>query len=511
MVRKPLVRRTTYRQTRWVTTTADRSANISTDFEHSYRAVESRDRRFDGRFVTAVTSTGVFCRPSCPAQTPKPANVRFYAVAAAAQAAGFRACKRCRPQAAPGSRDWAVRADLAGRALRLIGDGIVDSAGVSGLAKRLAVSERHLHRLLVDEIGAGPLALARTRRAQTARLLVESTAMALSEIAFTAGYSSIRQFNDSIRDAFGCAPGELRGGTAPAGPASGAITLRLALIEPFAPEALLTWFAARSVAGIDDVHEGSYVRTVQLPASRGLIELTPYDDHVALRVHVDTLTDLAVVVSRARALADLDADPDAVAAVVGADPLLRAPVAATPGLRVPGCVDGFELACRAVLGQQVSVAGARTTTARVVAALGEPLAPQAIRGEWRLFPRPEKIADDALDGLGLTIARRRTLRALGRAVADGRVHLDPGADREATARALLALPGVGPWTASYVAMRALADPDALPASDLGLLRASRALGGPADATSLTAYAERWRPWRSYAAQYLWTAPTEVAA
>jgi AraC family transcriptional regulator, regulatory protein of adaptative response / DNA-3-methyladenine glycosylase II len=480
------------------------TVEFARDFDRCYRAVSSRDRRFDGRFVTAVTSTGIYCRPSCPAQTPKPANVRFYAVPAAAQAAGFRACKRCRPQAAPGTRDWDVRADLAGRAMRLIGDGVVDTTGVSGLAQRLSVSERHLHRILVDEIGAGPLALARTRRAQTARLLIESTGMSLSDVAFTAGYSSIRQFNESIQAAFGCTPGALRTATRSTLPATGAITLRLALIEPFSPGALLDWFAGRAVDGIDEVEDGTYRRTIRLPHSRGLIELTPATDHVALRVHVDRLTDLAIAVGRARALADLDADPAAVAATLGSDPLLRRPVEESPGLRVPGTLDGFELACRAVLGQQVSVAGARTTTGRLVRALGEPLTQQGIPGDWMLFPQPATVAASELDGLGLTTARRRTLRALGAAVADGSIHLDPGADRAETTAALLALPGIGPWTAGYIAMRALGDPDAFPTGDLGLLRAAAALGGPTDAAGLVARAERWRPWRSYAAQYLWS-------
>jgi len=475
------------------------------DFDQCYRAAASRDKRFDGRFIIAVTSTGIYCRPSCPAQTPRRENVRFYPVAAAAQAAGFRACKRCRPQASPGSREWDVRADLAGRALRLIADGVADDAGIGGLAKRLAVSERHLHRLLVAEVGASPLALARTRRAQTARLLIDSTALPLTDIAFTAGYSSVRQFNDSFREAFGCTPSELRArsGHRPGGAATGAIVLRLAVRQPYDGPAWLAWLRSRAVSGIEELTESTYRRTIRLPRTTGIIELTPADDHVAMRLSVDSLADLAVAVSRSRALGDLDADPETVAETLRLDPLLAPLIAARPGLRVPGHVDGFELACRAVIGQQISVAGARTMLGRMVAALGEPLS-TSDGPLTRLFPTPDAVANSDLDGLGLTGARRRTLRAVADAVASGDLALDRGADREKTALQLLELPGIGPWTASYIAMRALGDPDAFPSSDLGLLRSSKALGGPADAATLESHSTRWRPWRAYAAQYLWS-------
>jgi AraC family transcriptional regulator of adaptative response / DNA-3-methyladenine glycosylase II len=480
------------------------------DFDQCYRAAASRDRRFDGRFITAVTSTGIYCRPSCPAQTPRRENVRFYAVAAAAQAAGFRACKRCRPQASPGSPDWDIRADLAGRALRLIADGVVDDSGIGGLAKRLSVSERHLHRLLVAEVGAGPLALARTRRAQTARLLIDSTPLPLTDIAFTAGYSSVRQFNDSIREAFGCTPSYLRERSArepSAGPATGAIVLRLALRPPYDGAAWLAWLAARAVPGLEELTDTSYRRSIRLPRSIGIIELTPGEDHVSLRLSAETLADLAVAVSRSRALGDLNSDPETVAEVLGLDPLLAPAVAAHPGLRVPGHVDGFELSCRAVIGQQITVAGARTLLGRLTEALGAELSTPD--GDvTRLFPTPTAVAESELDGLGFTGARRRTLRTLAAAVASGDLQLDRGADREQTVRDLLALPGIGPWTASYIAMRALGDPDAFPASDLGLLRSSRALGGPATAAELEEHSGRWRPWRAYAAQHLWTYESE---
>jgi AraC family transcriptional regulator of adaptative response / DNA-3-methyladenine glycosylase II len=474
------------------------------DFDQCYRAAASRDKRFDGRFIIAVTSTGIYCRPSCPAQTPRRENVRFYAMAAAAQAAGFRACKRCRPQASPGSPDWDIRADLAGRALRLIADGVVDDAGIGGLAKRLAVSERHLHRLLVAEVGAGPLALARTRRAQTARLLIDSTELPLTDIAFTAGYSSVRQFNDSIREAFGCTPSSLRRtGTPAGGAATGAIVLRLALRPPYDGVAWLSWLAARAIPGVDEVTGTSYRRGIALPRTTGVIELTPGQDHMALRLSADNLADLAVAVSRSRALGDLDSDPQTVTEVLGADPVLAPLVAAHPGLRVPGHVDGFELACRAVIGQQITVAGARTLLGRLAEALGRQLStPDG--SIIRLFPTPAAVAESELDGLGLTGARRRTLRTLAAAVAAGELALDRGAEREQTVTDLLALPGIGPWTASYISMRALGDPDAFPAADLGLLRASAALGGPDTAAALEECSGKWRPWRAYAAQYLWS-------
>ncbi|MBI1759189.1 MAG: DNA-3-methyladenine glycosylase 2 family protein [Actinobacteria bacterium] len=483
------------------------------DFESCYRAVASRDRRFDGRFVTAVTSTGIYCRPSCPAQTPKPANVRFYRVPGAAQAAGFRACRRCLPDATPGSPEWDVRADLAARALRLIADGAADAGGVTEVARRLAVSERHLHRTLVAEVGAGPLALARTRRAQTARLLVESSAMPLADVAFAAGFGSIRQFNDEFRAAFGRTPSQARL-AAPAGPeAGGPITLRLRHRPPYQVGALLRWYAARAVPGLETVSGGSYRRTLRLPHGAAFAELTPDTDASQVRLYLTDLRDLTPAVQRCRRLLDTDADPDAVASILGTDRRLAPLIAAGPGLRVPGAADGFELAVRAVLGQQVTVAGARTICGRLVSALGEPLpapafAPAGTMGEtgeaavWRLFPTAGVVAEADLSQLGLPRTRQGTLRALAAAVGSGAVTLDPGADRHATDLALRALPGIGPWTAGYVAMRALGDPDALPAGDLGLRRAAATLG----ITDLAGCAERWRPWRAYAAMYLWNLP-----
>jgi AraC family transcriptional regulator of adaptative response / DNA-3-methyladenine glycosylase II len=371
------------------------------------------------------------------------------------------------------------------------------------LAHRLAVSERHLHRLLVAEVGASPLALARTRRAQTARLLVESTDLPITDIAFTAGYSSVRQFNDSVREAFGCTPSELRTRSTKRIASSGAITLRLALHPPYDGDSWLAWLKSRAVASIEDISDTTYRRTIRLPRTTGIIELTPAADHMAMRLCIDSLADLAVAVSRCRVLGDLDADPETVAAVLTQDSFLAPAVEKLPGLRVPGHMDGFELACRAVIGQQISVAGARAMLGRLVEALGEPLStPDGTLN--RLFPTASAVAGSTLDGLGLTGARRRTLTALAGAVAGGSLDLNRGADRSETVQKLLELPGIGPWTASYIAIRALGDPDAFPASDLGLLRTSRELGGPESAVALEEYSLRWRPWRAYAAQYLWS-------
>jgi AraC family transcriptional regulator of adaptative response / DNA-3-methyladenine glycosylase II len=483
---------------------------IHDDFDFCYRAICSRDPRFDGRFFVAVTSTGVYCRPICPAPTPQARHVRFYPCAAAAEAAGFRACRRCRPEASPGSPDWNVRADLVARALRLIADGVIDEEGVSGLAKRLAVSERHLHRELVAEVGAGPLELARSRRAQTARLLIDQTDLPLTTIAFTSGFASVRQFNDTIQVVFGCSPSAFRRRIQPQRAGDGRLTLRLQYRPPFDASSLFAFLGRRAVPGVEEVSNGCYRRTVQLPGSKGIVEVEPVADsnHIRLRLQLDDLRDLKLLVQRCRQAFDLDADPASIADVLAADPVLAPLVAARPGLRVPGVINGFELAVRAILGQQVSVAGARTLAGRLVTALGEPLAvPQGTL--THVFPRPEVVAQADMDGLGITQRRIVALRALAQGIVNGELVLDHAADREQTMARLLALPGVGPWTVSYIAMRALGDPDALPVTDLGLRYALDQRGLPTDPRSITTYAEAWRPWRSYAAIHLWTGLSHV--
>ena len=478
---------------------------IHDDFDLCYRALRSRDARFDGRFFTAVTSTGIYCRPICPAPTPYAQNVRFYSCAAAAEAAGFRACRRCHPESSPGSPDWNVRADLVARALRMIADGIVDNEGVSGLAHRLAVSERHLHRELVAEIGVGPLTLARSRRAQTARLLIDQTNLSLTTIAFAAGFASVRQFNDTMQEVFACAPSELRRHAQPTNNGEGKLSLRLQYRPPFDAEPLLTYLEKRTIPGVEEVTSGRYRRTVAFAQSRGIIEVEPMSAGNAIAVHVQ-LNDLSVLnllVQRCRRLFDLDADPAAIASVLSTDPLLAPLVAARPGLRVPGAINGFEFAVRAIIGQQISVTGARTLVGRLVKSLGEPLA-SPDGSLTHMFPSPEVIAEADMNGLGLTQRRITALQALARSVIRQELILDATADREETATRLQALPGVGPWTSAYIAMRALSDPDAFPISDLGLRSAFEQHGLAADPRSIAQRGEAWRPWRAYATQHLWT-------
>ncbi len=468
------------------------------DFDRCYRAADSRDQRFDGWFYTAVTSTGIYCRPSCPAMTPKRENVRFYPSAAAAQREGFRACKRCRPDAAPGSPEWDVRADLVGRAMRLIGDGVVDRDGVPGLAGRLGYTERHLNRLLTAELGAGPLALARAQRAQTARILIETTDLGLAEIAFAAGFGSVRQFNDTIQEVYAQAPGRLRERRPVARAEAGTINLRLAYRSPLHVASLLDFLELRALPGIEERDGNTYRRGLSLPHGTATVALTPADRWVSATLRLSDVRDLAPAVARCRRLFDLDADPEAVDATLGADPTLSAVVQAEPGVRVPRAVDGFEMAVRAIVGQQVSVSGARTTLTRLIRACGQP-------DELVGFPSAAVLADLPDSAFGMPAARRETIRGLAAAVADGKIDLDPGADREETVARLVELPGIGPWTAGYVAMRAIGDPDVFLPTDLAVRRGAKALGLPDNPKTLSAYAERWRPWRSYALIRLWRA------
>jgi AraC family transcriptional regulator, regulatory protein of adaptative response / DNA-3-methyladenine glycosylase II len=479
---------------------------VQTAEEHWYRAVESRDNRFDGWIYLGVTSTGVYCRPSCPAVSPKRANMRFYRSSAAAQRAGFRACKRCRPDASPGSPEWNARADVVARAMRLIGDGVVDREGVAGLAARLGYSVRQLNRLVSSELGAGPLALARAQRAQTARTLIETTELGFAEVAYAAGFASVRQFNDTVREVFALTPRELRqrrGRPNAGGP--GTIALRLPYRAPIELEALFAFFATRAIAGIEEATaEGAYRRTLRLPHGTAIAELSPGDGCVQCSLRLADVRDLGVAVARCRRLLDLDADPVAVRAALGGDPLLAPLVAQRPGLRVPGCVDGTEIVVRAILGQQISVSAARTHAARIVERHGEPLA--APDGSLtRVFPSAAALAAADDDVLAMPQRRRDTLRGVCAAVRDGLLELDAGADRERTRRDLLALPGIGPWTVEYVAMRALGDPDAFPASDLGVLHALRALGVAADAREAERRSQAWRPFRAYTVLHLWGA------
>jgi AraC family transcriptional regulator of adaptative response / DNA-3-methyladenine glycosylase II len=502
------------------------------DFESRYRAVASRDRRFEGRFLVAVTTTGVYCRIGCPSRTPRRDHVRFLPSPAAAEAAGFRACKRCRPDRLD-EPDGA----LVGRALQLIAAGLADGGGIEGVAHRLGVSSRTLDRRFTAAIGASPLQLASSRRVQTARALITQSSMPLVDVAFAAGFGSLRQFNETMRQELGVPPGALRGAAVeagreplparhrPAAPGAGGkaphatrpaesgtdgwLTLRLARRDPFAAVPLLSFLSARAVAGVESATASGYARALRAPGGAAVIQLTPGDGHVLLRVRLDDLSDLEGVVRRCRRLLDLDSDPEAVAAGLGRDPLLGRLIAGLPGLRVPGSAEPFETAVRAVLGQQVSVAAARTLAARLVARHGDPI-PSPVDGVTHLFPSPERLAGADLDGLGLTGRRIESVRALSRAVAAGDVDL-AGADPDELDGILSGLPGFGPWTRAYIAMRVRGDPDAIPLGDLGLRRAMERLGEPADPGSLARRAELWRPWRAYAALHLWNTLAAPAA
>jgi AraC family transcriptional regulator of adaptative response / DNA-3-methyladenine glycosylase II len=499
------------------------------DDEQRYAAASSKDARFDGVFFVAVRTTGIYCRPSCPAITPKRVNVVFYPTAAAAQQGGFRACKRCRPDASPGSPEWNVRSDAAGRAMRLIADGVVDRSGVSGLASRLGYSPRQVGRLLSAEVGAAPLALARAQRARTARILIETTELPMGDVAFAAGFASIRQFNATMAEVYDIPPRALRdraarrdpgprrgrrevaravaAGSPPAEAAGGAATGLLRLRLPFRPpidlERVLSYLAARAIAGLEEGSARHYRRTISLPNGSGVLSLraVPGASWVECSLALSDLRDTTAAVQRARRLLDLDADPAAVTAFFASGPVIGPLAAACPGRRSVGAVDGNEIAIRAVLGQQVSVAAARRLGARLAELCGPPR--PAPDGEpdplTRLFPDPAAIA--ALDPavLPMPAARARTVITLAEALASGAISLDPGADRDEVSARLLALPGIGLWTAGYIRMRALSDPDVYLPGDVGVVRALARLGGAAGGPG----AEAWRPWRSYAVHHLW--------
>ncbi|WP_411104414.1 AlkA N-terminal domain-containing protein [Streptomyces sp. cmx-4-9] len=482
---------------------------MHTDTERCVRAVQSKDARFDGWFFTAVLTTRIYCRPSCPAVPPKVENMTFLPSAAACQQAGFRACKRCRPDTSPGSPEWNARADAVARAVRLIQDGVVDREGVPGLATRLGYSARQVERQLSAELGAGPLALARAQRAQTARLLIETSELPMGDVAFAAGFSSIRTFNDTVREVFALSPSALRERAAKAGRRRGTepripgtISLRLPFRSPLNPDNLFGHLAATAVPGVEEWRDGAYRRTLRLPYGTGIVALTPQPDHVGCRLALTDLRDLTIAISRCRWMLDLDADPVAVDGQLRRDPLLAPLVDKAPGRRVPRTVDAAEFAVRAVLGQQVSTAAARTHAGRLVSAYGERVEdPQG--GLTRLFPSPQALAGLDPQELALPRSRRTTLTTLVSALADGSLPLGIDSDWEAARARLSALPGFGPWTTEVIAMRALGDPDAFLPSDLGIRRAARGLGLPSTPAALTARAADWRPWRAYAVQYLW--------
>ncbi|QDE34155.1 DNA-3-methyladenine glycosylase 2 family protein [Microbacterium foliorum] len=472
-----------------------------TDFDERYRAISARDTRFDGQFVTAVSSTGIYCRPSCPARTPKPQNVTFYPTSAAAHEAGFRACKRCLPEAAPGSPAWDLRSDVAARAMRLIASGVVEREGVSGLAVRLGYSTRHLTRLLSTELGAGPLALARAHRAHTARMLLVGTDMQISDVAFSAGFASIRQCNDTIREVFDLTPGELRARRKMQASASpGAIDLVLPYRGPLDASGIFHWMAARAVSGVEDATATSFSRHLRMAGGPAWFEVTQdATERLHLRARVAQLGDLAPLVSTVRRIFDLDADPLAVDQALSTHPEIAPLVARTPGIRVPGSADPHEMLIRAMIGQQITVVAARTALTALTEALGERTE------QGLLFPTMSAIAERGAEVLRGPGARIRAIIGAAAALADGSLPLTVGDDGLEQRAALLAMPGIGPWTADYVRMRVLGDPDVLLPGDVALRAGAASSGLPGDPRPLVAWAERAAPWRSYLSAHLWRA------
>ncbi|PZF62200.1 DNA-3-methyladenine glycosylase [Curtobacterium sp. MCBD17_034] len=501
-----------------------------------YRIAASRDARFDGQFVTAVHSTRIYCRPSCPARTPRSSGVTFYPTSAAAHLAGYRACKRCLPEASPGSPAWNVREDVAARAMRLVTDGVVERDGVPALAARLGYSPRHLTRILVQELGAGPKALSRAQRAQHARTLLTTSSLPVADVAFAAGFGSVRQFNDTVREVYGLTPTALRARSGRAAPTpDGALRVHLPARPPFDAHGLFAWFAARALPGVEvaataaDPGGARYERVVRLPGGPAWFAATPADPGpsgrgtgIDLEVRMTTLSDLPTLVARVRSLFDLDADPVAVDALLGVVPELAPSVAAVPGIRVPGALDADELVVRAVLGQQVRVAAARTALGRVVDALGEPV-PDTVAPGMRMFPTAAVLADavgrqlvadagagsappgDAERVIRGPRARVATLHRVAAGLADGSLVVDRAATLDDLRARLLAVPGVGPWTAAYVALRVRHHPDLLLPKDVAVRNGAQALGIPDDPRGLSVWSSALAPWRSYLTMHLWRA------
>lgn len=475
-----------------------------------YRALATRDARFDGRFFVAVRTTGIYCRPICPARTPKRENVTFFSCAAAAEAAGFRPCLRCRPETSPGTPAWNGTSAVVSRALRLIEDGAADDGGSETLPAQVGLGERQLRRLFQRHLGASPDEIARARRLHFAKTLIDETALGMTDVAISTGFRNIRELNHSIRKTFGRSPRELRrqradgrGIAAPS--ARGALTLRLSYRPPLEWRALLEFFRERATPGVEAVDEGSYRRTIVWGGVPGWIEVSPAERgaQLLLRAELPTVRGLIQLAERVRRMFDLNADPLRVAAGLSREPYLRKLVRARPGLRVPGAWEGFELAVRAILGQQITVRAATTLAGRLVQRFGQSVE-SSVPSLTHLFPDPQTLANADLTGLGLTRSRAETIRGLARAVAAGTLTLDASRGLEDGVARLAALPGIGEWTAQYVALRAFGEPDAFPVGDLGLRRALATGNGMPSTHAVARIAEAWRPWRAYAAIHLWT-------
>jgi AraC family transcriptional regulator of adaptative response / DNA-3-methyladenine glycosylase II len=480
------------------------------DFEACRRAFLTRDARFDGRIFCGVRTTGIYCRPVCPARPPKPENIVFYPSAAAAQEAGFRPCLRCRPETSPDLGAWRGASNTVSRALRLIEGGALDGDDVDALAARLGMGERQLRRLFRQHLGASPVAVAQTRRVLLAKQLIQETRLPMTEVALAAGFGSVRRFNETFQQLYGRPPGALRRSRGPARSAADVgVTVRLAYRAPYDWEAMLAYLAARAIPGVERVEGEAYARTFEEAGSRGVVVVRPAaGDALQADIRLPQLSALPAVIARVRRLFDLAADPEQIGEHLGEDPVLAPLVAARPGLRAPGAWDGFELAVRAILGQQVTVSAARNLAGRLAAAYGAPIDDPAATGLGltRLFPGPHQLEGQDIAAIGMPAARGAAVASLARAAALDPSLFSPRADLESAIQALSALPGVGQWTAHYIALRALREPDAFPHADVALMRA---LGGPdaprPTAAKLLARAEAWRPWRAYAAQHLWAA------
>ena len=467
------------------------------------RARETRDPRFDGLFFIAVTSTRIYCRPVCPAPAPKSRNIRYYASAAAAAAAGFRPCLRCRPEAAPGSPLHRAKSELVAGALRLIEQGTLDETSLPELARRVGVGERHLRRLFAEELGASPIEVAATRRLLFAKKLLTETGLPITAIAPAAGYASLRRFNAAFRSTYGKAPREIRR-SHEAIAATDELALRLPFRPPYDFAHLLGFMQKRVIPGVEVVEGDSYRRSFVAAGTPGWLSVSPIEGEsaLALRVHHAKPSALGDIVARVRRMFDVDADPLAINAHLRRDALLKPLVRCWPGQRLPNAWDGFELAVRAILGQQVSVAAARTLASRIADRHGSHFEEGRAVGLPALFPSAETLADAPLEKIGVMRARADAIRTLARAVADGRVHFRPEQTLSAFEENLVALPGIGPWTAHYVAMRALGQPDAFPAADL-ILRRAAGNGTTLTTRAIETMSEAWRPWRAYAVMLLW--------
>ena len=474
------------------------------------RARLSRDPRFDGKFFIAVTSTGIYCRPICPASpSPRKSNVRYFASAAAAAEAGFRPCLRCRPEAAPGTPAWLGTSAVVRRALRLINEGALDEASVGEFASRIGIGARHLDRLFLQHVGASPLAVAHTRRLHFAKRLLDESDLPMTQIALASGYGSLRRFNDAFQKAYGRSPRELRRERRepPSRGAGGEVTLALSYRPPYDWDHLCQFLALRATPRVERVQEQRYARLIRTDGGHALIEVQPLDGRDALRLSVRGAASATLfqIATAARRVFDLSADPALVTAGLESDALLRPLVRRRPGIRIPGTWDAFECAVRAVLGQQVTVAAARTLAGRLVERTGEPVTPAAA-GLDRLFPTPQVLAGANLDGLGLTGARIAALKSVARAVAEGRVAFDR--PTEEVVASLVRLPGIGEWTAQYIALRALGEPDAFLSADLVVRRMAAADGAALTMRELDRRAAAWRPWRGYAVMHLWCAAAD---